>query len=76
VPNAKLQNDELPARLHRRSRFCEGNWSLKDGFVEDHEKDLPRLVFEGGPISIAVAADAWQFYGGGVFDDECGVTFH
>jgi len=45
------------------------------GFVEltpNSYSELMTAVATLGPVSIGVAAEAWQFYGGGVFDDDCG----
>lgn len=48
------------------------------GFVEltpNSYTDLVTALATAGPVSIGVAADIWQFYGGGVFDNKrCGYT--
>ena len=48
-----------------------------DGYVKlprNEALPLQRALATVGPVSISVAAGAWDFYGGGVFDGKCGTT--
>jgi len=47
------------------------NWTM----IASNETQMAAYCGNNGPISIAVDAEAWQFYLGGVFDDPwCGTT--
>ena len=43
------------------------NWTM----ISTNEDDMASWLYQNGPISIAVAADEWQFYIGGVFYIPC-----
>jgi len=43
------------------------NWTM----ISTDEGDMANWLYQNGPISIAVAADEWQFYIGGVFYIPC-----
>jgi len=44
------------------------NWTM----VSDDESKMDDFLYSNGPLSVAVEADMWQFYFGGVFYLPCG----
>jgi len=46
------------------------NWT----FVSQNEDDMAAVLVKQGPLSVAVEADMWQFYVGGVFYLPCGTS--
>jgi len=46
------------------------NWT----FVSKDEGDMAEVLISQGPLSVAVEADMWQFYIGGVFYLPCGTS--
>ena len=40
--------------------------------IEANEFALKQAVGSVGPISVAVDAEPWMFYGGGIFNERCG----
>jgi len=46
------------------------NWTMVSG----DETQMQAFLYNRGPIAIAVAADAWQFYYAGVFYLPCGTA--
>jgi len=44
------------------------NWTT----ISDNEDYMAQFLFKNGPLSVAVEASMWQFYGGGVLNLPCG----
>jgi C1A family cysteine protease len=43
------------------------NWTM----IEDDEEVMKQALYEYGPLAIAVDAENWSYYSGGIYDSKC-----